>query len=54
MRASVKYHHLNNIKAHLRDKKMTPLVIHRNLISKYTELSNWREKKEKKTAFTLH
>lgn len=55
MRASVKYHHLNNIKAHLRDKKMTPLVIHRNLISKYTELRNWSgRKKEKKTAFTLH
>lgn len=46
MRASVKYHHLNNIKAHLRDKKMTLLVIHRNLISKYTELSNWRKKGE--------
>lgn len=49
MRASIKYHHLNNIKADLQDKKMTPLVIHHKLISRYTEL-----RKEKKTAFTLH
>lgn len=30
MRASIKYHHLNNIKVDLQDKKMTPLVIHHN------------------------
>lgn len=53
MRASIKYHHLNNIKADLQDKKMTPLVIHHKLISRYTELREL-EKKEKKTAFTLH
>lgn len=44
MRASIKYHHLNNIKADLRDKKMTSLVIHHKLISRYTEL--WNGKKE--------
>lgn len=53
MRASIKYHHLNNIKADLNDRKMTLLVIHDKLISRYTELSN-RKKKETKTAFTLH
>lgn len=46
MRASVKYHHLNNIKAHLQDKKMTLLVIHHKLILRYTELRNGREKKK--------
>lgn len=55
MRASIKYHHLNNIKADLQDKKMTLLVIHHKLILRYTELKNQGEKKkEKKTAFTLH
>lgn len=55
MRASIKHRHLNNIKADLRDKKMTPMVIHHKLISRYTELRNeGGEKKEKKTAFTLH
>lgn len=46
MRASIKYHHLNNIKADLRDKKMTPLVIHHKLISRYTELWNRKKKAE--------
>lgn len=46
MKASIKHHHLNNIKADLRDKKMTPLVIHHKLISRYTELGD-REKKKK-------
>lgn len=34
MRASIK----NNIKADLRDRKMTPIVIHHKLIETYTEL----------------
>lgn len=56
MKASIKHHHLNNIKADLQDKKMTPLVIHHKLISRYTELGDRekKKKKEKKTAFTLH
>ncbi len=46
MRASIKYHHLNNIKADLQDKKMTPLVIHHKLISRYTELRNRKKGEE--------
>lgn len=38
MRASIKYQHLNNIKADLQNREMTPLVIHRKLIERYTEL----------------
>lgn len=40
MRASIKYHHLNNIKADLQDRKMSPLVSHHKLIWRYTELRN--------------
>lgn len=46
MKASIKYDHLNNIKADLQDKKMTPLVIHHKLISRYTELSNRKKGEE--------
>lgn len=48
MRASIKHRHLNNIKADLRDKKMTPMVIHHKLISRYTELRNERGGKKGK------
>lgn len=46
MKASTKYHHLNNIKADLRDKKMTPLVIHHKLILRYTELRDRKKGEE--------
>lgn len=46
MRANFKHHHLNNIKVDLQDKKMTLLVIHYKLISRYTELRT-REKRER-------
>lgn len=52
MRASTKYHHLNNIKAHLQDKKMTALVIHHNLISKYAEFKE-QSKKERRRKLPL-
>lgn len=47
MRASFKHHHLNNIKVDLQDKKMTLLVIHYKLISRYTELRT-RKKRERR------
>lgn len=53
MRASFKHHHLNNIKVDLQDKKMTLLVIHYKLISRYTELRTRKREREKETAFTL-
>lgn len=53
MRASFKHHHLNNIKVDLQDKKMTLLVIHYKLISRYTELRTRKKEREKETAFTL-
>lgn len=53
MRASFKHHHLNNIKVDLQDKKMTLLVIHYKLISRYTELRMRKKERQKETAFTL-
>lgn len=55
MRASIKYQHLNNIKADLQNREMTPLVIHRKLIERYTELRTRVKKiREMNTAVTLH
>lgn len=45
MRASIKYQHLNNIKADLQNREMSALVIHRKLIEKYTELRTRVKKK---------